>query len=78
MRRNFAGSSPCSREAIVSQQERTTVDVEFNVVARSANPLNILCSDDLNAGPGLHRKSGGVSIRGAVRHFHNPLCHDRS
>ena len=46
----------------LAQQVRTTVDVEFNIVTSSPNPLNILRNDDLNAGSSLHRKPGRESI----------------
>src|ERR1700677_34238 len=59
----------------LAYQERTTVDVEFNIVTSSPNPLNILRDDDLNAGSSLHRKPGRESICGSVQHFHDPLCH---
>src|ERR1700677_3062018 len=55
------------RSHCLSQQERTTIDVEFNIVPGSPNPLNLLRNDDLNAGPSLYRKTGRIIIRVAVQ-----------
>ncbi len=51
------------------------MDMELNIVAGRPNPFNVLCSDNSNAGSVLNRKSGRVSNRCTIKHFHNLLCH---